>query len=357
MKRRLLAFFLCAAMVFSVCACGGKNMPSITEMAPYTDLTQVLSGDYAITEELFSAYFTKTLYDAGFGLEKITDRDVVQDGDIVKADYAGYKDGEAFGGGTATNQWIDVSNNAGFDISKGIASGGYIPGFTDGLLGAKIGEKTASDITFPAEYHSADLAGQSVVFEFTVHEIYVPITMETITDAYVAENLSEIFEVSTVEEFLDFVEEDMAYNVTMNYLIQNSTFDIPAEYIEERVAEYQAFFEEVNCQGIELEEFLSYYGYTLESIKEEWEITVTAQVKAELVFEKIVKEQKLVLDEQAHKEYVENVIAINNEFFPDADHLHKYVGAGNAQAGETYMKSQTAVREYIIENYRDTVSE
>lgn len=360
MKKRLLAMFLCASVVLSLGACGNSNtndMPSVTQMAEYDDLNKVLSGDYVITDEILGMYFTEVLYDSGHGLMEVTDRDTVQEGDIVLTDYTGYKDDVAFEGGTATNQWIDVSNNCGIDTSSGTSTGGFIDGFTDGLIGAKLEQAVRSDVTFPEEYHSADLAGQPAEFEFKVHKIYTPVTVENITDAYVAENLSKTYEVSTVADFMKFLKEELAYNFTMNYLISNSTFEIPETYVKGRLESYQAYFEKLYCGETSLEDYLAYYGYTLEEMQAEWKTSLESQIKAELVFAKIVEDQKLELDEVAHEEYVKRITAVNSSYFADEESVHKYAGAGDADAGEIYLKTQTAVREYLLENIRNTVAE
>lgn len=358
--KKLLAILLCAAVSMSLCACGDSNTDdtaTVTQMAAYDDLKQVLTGDYAITDEIVEVYFTEVLFDMGVGVTEVTDRDVVQDGDIVKVDYTGYKDGEAFEGGAATEQWIDVTNNCGYDVTSGYATNGYIDGFTDALVGAKVGENVKGNVTFPEEYGSEELAGQPAVFEFYVHAIYTPVTLQNITDEFVAANLSETYEVSTVAEFMEFLEEELAYNFTMNYLIQNGTFEIPESYVDARVADYQAYFEEMYCNGIAIEEYLSYYGYSLETMQAEWAIAVESQIKAELIFAQVVEDQNLALDEEGHKEYIEKIIAVNSAYFPDAESIHKYAGAGNAETGEEYLKTQTAVREYMLENIRNTVSE
>ncbi|MBQ2706440.1 MAG: hypothetical protein IJF60_06470 [Agathobacter sp.] len=360
MKKKLLAMGLCVAVIMSLGACGNSNTsdsPSVTQMASYEDLNEVLSGDYVITEEILGMYFTEVLYEAGVGLIEVADRDIVQEGDIVLTDYTGYKDEVAFEGGTAQNQWIDVSNNCGIDTSSGTSTGGFINGFTDGLIGAKLEQPVRSDVIFPEEYHSEDLAGQPAEFEFTVHKIYTPVTMENITDAFVEENLSKNYEVSTVADFMKFLEEELAYNFTMNYLIQNSTFEIPETYVDSRLEDYQAYFEKLYCGETSLEDYLAYYGYTLEAIQAEWRISLEAQIKAELVFAKVVEDQSLELDEAGHEEYVQKIIAVNSSYFPDAESIHKYAGAGDAEAGEEYLKTQTAVRDYMLEKYRNTVTE
>ncbi|MGB1540346.1 MAG: trigger factor, partial [Rickettsiales bacterium] len=80
-------------------------------------------------------------------------------GDVVRIDFKGLKDGVAFEGGTAQN----------FNLELG--SGQFIPGFEDQLIGAKKGDDTKVEVTFPKEYHSEDLAGKPVVFEVKVHEV------------------------------------------------------------------------------------------------------------------------------------------------------------------------------------------
>lgn len=362
MKKKLLAVLLCAVTVLSLGACGNTSKnnvgePKVTEMAAYDDLNQVLSGEYAITEEMIGMYFTEVLYDAGVGVMEVPNRYTVQEGDIVLVDYTGYKDGVAFDGGTATNQWIDVSNNCGIDTSSGTSTGGFIDGFTDGLIGANVGEKVESNVTFPEQYHSEDLAGQPAVFEFVVHRIFTPVTMENITDEFVENALSEKYAVSTVAEFMEFLKAELSYNFTMNYLIQNSTIEIPDAYVDARLENYQRYFEELYCGDTSLEDYLAAYGYTLEAMQIDWKTSLESQIKAEAIFAQVVADQDLKLDEAAHKEYVEKIVSVNNSYFPDEESIHKYAGAGDAEAGEQYLKTQTAVREYMLENIRNTVTE
>ena len=367
MKKRLLAMLLCAAVACSVCACGDSSQkntdntessqakevaqPTMEALADYSDLSVVLSGDYEITEDILDIYFSNMLYEVGVGVMEVTDRDTVQEGDIVKTDYTGYLNGEAFEGGTAADQWIDVSNNCGIDTTTGSSSGGYIPGFTDGLLGAKIGETASSEVTFPEDYGNTDLAGQLTTFEFKVHAIYAEVTPENITDAFVAENLSKVYEVNTVDEFMEFLKKELAYNYTINYLVENSTFNISEEYLYARLEDYQAYFEEIYCQGMGLSEYLSMYGYTVDQMQAEWLEQVSSQIKTELVFAAMVEQDGLTIDEKGHEEYIQKIMDANGTYFPDADSVHKYSGIGNAQAGEAYMKNQTAVRENFMEKY------
>lgn len=371
MKKRLLAVLLCAVMALSLGACGDSDkddtqkdsnkdvkQPSITELAEYKDFATILTGDYEVTDAKVAAYFSNVVYSAGIGVMEVKDRDTVQKGDIVKTDYTGYLNGVAFDGGAATDQWIDVANNCGIDTSTGSSSGSFIDGFTDGLVGAKIGEKTSSNVTFPDTYGNTDLAGKETTFEFNVKAIYTEVTPETITDAMVAETFAKSYEVSTVAEFMQVMKKELAYNLLMNYVIEKSTFDIPEEYLNLRLEEYQKLFTELYCTQMDIETYLKYYyGTTLDAIKVQWASALQSQIKAELVFEAIVKDAGLNTDEQELKDYVSTIISTagtleGNDFFAKEENIYKMLGVGNTDAGKGYFLNQEAVRDYVIENYQ-----
>lgn len=80
-------------------------------------------------------------------------------GDTVVIDFIGRVDGEAFEGGSAEGHQLGLGSNT------------FIPGFEDGLIGAKAGDTLDVPVTFPAEYPAEHLAGKESIFEVTVHEI------------------------------------------------------------------------------------------------------------------------------------------------------------------------------------------
>jgi trigger factor len=79
--------------------------------------------------------------------------------DVAVIDYEGSIDGVPFAGGK------------GEDFSLTLGSGTFIPGFEDGLIGAKAGDTPDVHVTFPAEYHAPEMAGKAAVFKVTVKEI------------------------------------------------------------------------------------------------------------------------------------------------------------------------------------------
>jgi len=85
-----------------------------------------------------------------------------EDGDQLKVDFVGKIDGEAFEGGSAEDVAVVIGKNA------------FIPGFEEGLVGAKPGEQREVETTFPESYGAAHLAGKKAVFDVTVKEVGAP---------------------------------------------------------------------------------------------------------------------------------------------------------------------------------------
>ena len=75
----------------------------------------------------------------------------VKDGDTVNIYYVGKVNGKKFSGGSCTRK----DNPDGYNLT--IGSGTFIPGFEDGLIGAKVGEKLDVKVTFPDSYPNLSL--------------------------------------------------------------------------------------------------------------------------------------------------------------------------------------------------------
>ncbi|MBQ5852300.1 MAG: FKBP-type peptidyl-prolyl cis-trans isomerase, partial [Lachnospiraceae bacterium] len=131
-----------------------------------------------VTDERIESYINREM----LAFYPVTDR-AVENGDAVLIDYVGKKDDVAFEGGTAEGYTLNIG------------TGTFIPGFEEGLIGVMPGETVDLDLTFPADYPSADLAGAEVVFTVTVREIQVSTDYETVTQ----EQLSSLGYVSKEE--------------------------------------------------------------------------------------------------------------------------------------------------------------
>jgi trigger factor len=98
-----------------------------------------------------------------------------QAGDQLMVDFVGRVNGEEFEGGKAEGTPLVIG------------AGRFIPGFEEGMEGAKAGETRTIEVTFPEDYPAENLAGQKAEFDVTVHELKVE--SETSVDEDFAKSL------------------------------------------------------------------------------------------------------------------------------------------------------------------------
>ncbi len=97
--------------------------------------------------------------------QAITNR-ACAEGDSVNINFVGTLDGVAFEGGSAEAQPLTLGE------------GRFIPGFEEGIIGKIPGDVFTITVTFPTDYHAADLAGKEAQFEITLNYIYPPLSDE-----------------------------------------------------------------------------------------------------------------------------------------------------------------------------------
>ena len=283
------------------------NADEYVTLGDYKGL-EVVSTVQSIGDEEVDSYIEYMLSSTSGELEEVTDRDVIENGDVANIDYVGKKDGVAFDGGTAE----------GYDL--GIGSGSFIPGFEEGLVGVKKGETVDIELTFPENYHAPDLAGAEVVFTVTVNGIYKEIKPE-FNDAFVAELAIE--NVSTTEEYRSYLKNMMEEN-EKQYALQDVQTQLLAMVTENATVsgtpqELVDRFYQVNINnmtynammyGMDLQTFVSsYYGLDEESFEAETVAAAEESAKQALVCLKIASEENIVVTEEEVNAAVEESYA------------------------------------------------
>jgi len=86
-------------------------------------------------------------------LEPVTEDRGANMGDTLTVDFTGKVDGVAFPGGTGTGMAVELGG------------AGFIPGFSEGMEGMKVGEERQINVTFPEEYGNKELAGKPATFD------------------------------------------------------------------------------------------------------------------------------------------------------------------------------------------------
>ena len=224
-----------------------------------------------------------------------------ENGDIVNINYEGFKDEVAFEGGKADN----------YDLTLG--SGSFIPGFEDQLVGVSAGEEKDLHLTFPEDYHAADLAGAEVVFKVKVNAVKKEVLPEVDDDF--AKDVS-IPEVETAEQLVVKVRERLeksrkdaaeskADNALMEELVAHTTVDLPEALIEEEVQnQIQQLANQISQYGMSLTQYLSMMGKKPEDLKEDYRENAVTTVTVRLALEKIAEVENIVpTDADLDEEY------------------------------------------------------
>ena len=245
--------------------------------------------------------------------ELSTDADlVIADGDEVNIDYVGTVDGVEFDGGN--------SGGAGYDVV--IGSGSLVDDFEQQLIGHKPGDELTVEVTFPEDYNE-EMAGKDASFAVAVNCIQ---KTPELTDEFVAENLADTEEVSTVAEYRTKVEEDFHKDHLQDYLsdyvVENSTVNTyPSKYLKATKSILK--YGDTNM-GMEDEDEIAYEKELTERAKE--------QVKEAMVYQAIFEDAGLSFDIDAFfaeqtteesKEYAESIKEMYGEGFIAQSEMRK----------------------------------
>ncbi len=176
-----------------------------------------------------------------------------------------------------------------------IGSGQFIPGFEDGMIGMKKGEKKDIKVTFPADYHEAELKNAPVTFHVELLEIKQK-NFPDFTD-----DLAKEFGFDSVSDFTTKNKARMATQkkreVTsklqqqiLEKIIEENQFDVPKALIDDQKESVkQELMRNLKQQGLNDQMIGLYF--------ERWDADVTAkalfQVRSGLILDKLAKKYNI----------------------------------------------------------------
>lgn len=173
-------------------------------------------------------------------------------GDILVIDFEGLRDGQP------------VPNTQATDFELELGSSQLIPGFEEGLEGARIGQERNLDLTFPADYHAKDLAGAKILFKVKIKglkkkvlpelsdELAVRVGFETLTG--MKESLSKDHIASEEKRVQDELK-----SALLKALVEKNPVEVPKSMMDEqRKLLIEDVQNRMKGQGISDEEFQEY---------------------------------------------------------------------------------------------------
>lgn len=189
----------------------------------------------------------------------------------------------------------------------------YIPGFVDGILGAKAGETKTFPLTFPTDYHAKHLAGRAVQFEVEVKEIFLR-DKPTVDDAFAAKlGLKDRAELEArLKENLmneNTVEELRRQDTEiLNLVTDKSQFEqIPDLLVNQEVDRMVQELEyNVEQSGGIFEEYLKQINKTLPDIKLDFTKTAIKRIQASLFIAAYAKEHNVTISDEAMAAFMQD---------------------------------------------------
>jgi trigger factor len=120
-----------------------------------------------------------------------------------------------------------------------IGSGQFIPGFEEGLVGLKKGDKKTIELTFPADYHEEDLRDANVKFDVDILELKEKKSPELTdelakefgfesTDDFKTKNKERLVVQKKRESQMKLQEE------ILKKLVEENSFDVPGALVEQQ---------------------------------------------------------------------------------------------------------------------------
>ena len=151
-------------------------------------------------------------------------------GDVLSVDFLGKLDGTPFEGGAAQDADVEIGGS------------GFIPGFAEQIEGMSPGEEKIITVTFPAEYHAANLAGKEVTFDIKAKGLkrkVVPTLDDAFAEANGFENLADFREFfkTRLDQARSSASRMKVKRALLDELAKQADFPVPETLVDAEFAE------------------------------------------------------------------------------------------------------------------------
>lgn len=213
-------------------------------------------------------------------------------GDTVDLAFEGFVDGVPFEGGKADSHVLKLGSKM------------FIDTFEDQLVGYEAGQEGEVNVTFPEQYHAAELAGKPAVFKVKVNSIKTLVTPE------LNEELAKELGFESVEDLkakkaeeIKGREEARIKNEYIGKLLDkvaaNSKVEVPfsmiATEVKNRISEME---QQLSAQGIGMDMYLQMTGMDRAKLESQIAPMAAGKVKVDLILEAIAKAENLDASEE-----------------------------------------------------------
>ncbi|ANU11336.1 trigger factor [Planococcus antarcticus DSM 14505] len=270
----------------------------------------------------------------------VKEDEAIVEGDTAVIDFEGFVDGEAFEGGQGNEYSLEIGSNS------------FIPGFEEQLVGVKTGEEKEVEVTFPEEYHAAELAGKAATFKVKVSEVKGK-ELPELNDELAKEIDPEVESLDALrtkmKDSLVAEKKSAADAKLRDELVQkaaeNAKIDIPSAMIDSEMDRMMSDFEQrLTQQGMNLELYFQFSGQDEAALREQMRGDAETRVRVSLTLEAIAEAENMkVTSEDIDKELEK----MAGQFSMDIEQIK--TALGGTEMLENDIRMQNTV-EFLVDN-------
>lgn len=270
----------------------------------------------------------------------VKENGVIAEKDTAIINFKGYVDGKELAGGSGENFPLEIGSHS------------FIPGFEEGLIGLKVGEKKTLNLKFPENYIE-DLKNKDVKFEVEVNEIKTRCLPEINEEFFKDLGFDDV---KTEEDLKNKIKEEIKHqkehqaddkflDECLEKAAENLKVDINDEIIDEEIHRMiEQYSTQLAQQGLDIQKYYEITGTSEEDLHKTMEPEAKRRVRYRYLIEAIADAEKIDFTD---KEVDKRAKEIADEYGITVEELLK--GFGSKDIVKYDMKMRRAM-EILTEN-------
>ena len=274
-------------------------------------------------------------------LAPITDRDRVEDGDVLTLDYVGLRGGRPVPGFEAKGRLVEMGRET------------VLPGFQGNLLGVQRGRALQFSVSMPqpeGQAEQAEPAAESVqplLFRVTIHDLAHK-EVPALDDDFAKDH----GECDTLEELRNKIRdnlhqaaerraENQLHEALLAGVYEKNPFEVPPSLVREQLRQ---LFVEAGIQRPE-EDVSVGEGRLTDELREQFTARARQNVQSVFVVDALVEQLSLSVSEEGVRQKIEELASANPEQKQQLENF--YAQADNRQALERQLLREKAVQAVV----------
>jgi trigger factor len=218
--------------------------------------------------------------------ETVTEKRAAKLGDVLVIDFDGSVDGKAQPGMKGEGHRLELGSKS------------FIDTFEDQLVGSKVGDKKTIKVTFPTDYHAANLAGKAAEFAVEVKELRAP--KPVVIDEALAKELG----FPSLEKLRERVKDDIGNNYKnisraiikrqlMDKLAESHDFEVPPGMLD---AEFSSIWQQVSESKAKGELPKEDQGKGEDALKKEYRGIAERRIRLGLLLAEVARKENIAVN-------------------------------------------------------------